>query len=55
MFSYGYNIRAHDCTIDWVDGVQTASGTFVKNPDMSNWTIGYNGIPSGWTVVDAEI
>ena len=39
----------------WVYGV-APTGTFIKNPNMSSWTIGstdYDGIPSGWTVIDA--
>lgn len=39
-------------TTQWVQGV-ASSGTFVKNPSMSSWTTGVNGIPSGWTVEDA--
>lgn len=37
---------------NWVNGVQTNSGTFIKNPLTTSWTTGTNGIPSGWTVVD---
>lgn len=37
----------------WVNGV-ASSGTFVKNPNMSSWTTGDNGIPTGWTVQDAS-
>ena len=37
----------------WVDGVQTTSGTFVKNPQMTNWPSGVSGIPNNWTVTDA--
>ena len=36
----------------WVDGV-ASTGTFVKNPNMSGWTTGNSGIPTGWTVQDA--
>ena len=46
------NISAGSCTVDWVAGV-AKSGTFVKNPNMSSWTTGTSGIPSGWTVEDA--
>lgn len=34
---------------EWVYGVASI-GTFVKCADNTNWTIGVNGIPSGWTV-----
>ena len=47
------SISASNCTINWVNGV-AASGTFIKNPSMSSWTTGTNGIPSGWTVQDAS-
>lgn len=46
------NISATDCVNGWVDGV-AQSGTFTKSPNMSSWTTGVDGIPSGWTVVDA--
>lgn len=45
------DITASDCTTNWVDGV-AASGTFTKSPQMTSWTTGNNGIPTGWTVVD---
>ena len=41
------------CTSGWVSGV-ASSGTFVKNPNMTSWTTGQDGIPSNWTVIDAE-
>ena len=47
------DISATDCTTNWINGVQTTSGTFVKNPSMTGWTTGDNGIPSNWTVEDA--
>ena len=36
----------------WVPGV-ASTGTFVKAADMTSWTEGKDGIPSGWTVIDA--
>ena len=42
------------CLYNWLDGV-SATGTFVKHPNMSSWPSGHNGIPTGWTVVDADI
>ena len=36
---------------DWLKGV-SATGTFVA-PSSANWTTGANGIPAGWTRVDA--
>ena len=48
------NISARNCTYYWVNGV-ASSGTFVKNPNMGNWTTGINGIPPyGWTVQNAS-
>lgn len=41
-----------DDTYDWLQGV-SATGTFYKSANMSDWTTGTNGIPSGWTVIDA--
>ena len=45
-------ISADSCTGSWVEGV-ASTGTFVKNPDMTSWTTGVSGIPTGWTVQDA--
>ena len=45
------NISASDCTSAWVAGVASI-GTFVKATNMTGWTTGVNGIPSGWTVED---
>ena len=47
------DISAEDCLNSWVYGV-SATGTFVKNPALSEETIGrgVSGIPEGWTVVD---
>lgn len=47
------NISASSCTTEWLRGV-SATGTFVKNTEMSSWSTGYNGIPTGWTVEDAD-
>ena len=46
------NISASNCTVNWVSGV-SRTGTFVKNPSMTSWSTGTNGIPTGWTVQDA--
>ena len=52
------NISAYNCTTNWVEDV-SSSGTFIKNANMNNWTIGltpgygFNGIPENWTVQDA--
>ena len=37
----------------WVEGVAT-SGTFVKRKGYNYWSTGTDGIPSGWTVQEAE-
>ena len=48
------DISASNCTSDWVK-IVASKGTFVKNPAMTGWTTGNNGIPSGWTVEDAQL
>lgn len=45
------DVSATNCLTDWVSGV-AASGTFVKNPNMSSLPSGSSGIPNGWTVQD---
>ena len=47
------DISASGCTDSWTDGV-SQTGTFVKSPNMSNWTTGINGIPSGWNIQNAS-
>lgn len=47
------DISGQDSTTYWVTSVQTNSGTFVKNSNMSSWTTGQSGIPTNWTVQDA--
>ena len=46
------DISASNCTTNWMNGVQTTSGTFVKAPSMTGWATGNNGIPNNWTVID---
>ena len=46
------DISATNCTSYWVDSV-APTGTFVKSPNMNDWTRGGDGIPTGWTVIDA--
>ena len=47
------NISASNYTYYWVEDV-ASSGTFVKDPNANNWPRGWNGIPNGWTIVDAS-
>jgi len=47
------NNQAADCTHFWLKSV-AASGTFTKAASMTGWTTGTSGIPTGWTVVDAQ-
>ena len=47
------NISATNCLYRWTEHV-ASTGTFVKNPNMTNWPTGTDGIPSGWTVQDAS-
>ena len=44
------DITATGCTTDWVQNV-ASSGTFIRDTNMTSWTIGANGIPTNWTVV----
>ena len=46
------NISASNCTTSWVSSV-ASTGTFVKAANMTGWTTGVNGIPSGWVVQNA--
>ena len=39
-------------TYEWVDLIANG-GTFTKAASMTDWPTGPNGIPEGWTVVDA--
>ena len=45
------DISAQDCTYGWIYNT-AKTGTFVKAAN-STWTTGPDGIPSGWTVVEA--
>ncbi len=47
------DISDYLCTETWVSSV-APTGTFVKDANMSSWTTGESGIPSNWTVQDAE-
>lgn len=49
------DISATECLDNWVNGV-SATGTFVKNPALSEETIGrgVSGIPVDWTVLDDD-
>lgn len=47
------NKTARRCTQDWMVNV-AQTGTFVKHPNTT-WTSGSSGIPTGWTVIDADI
>jgi hypothetical protein len=40
---------------NWMSGVQTTEGTFVKHPNATFWSRGTGGIPANWTVEDADI
>ena len=46
------DVTAASCVLNWMRNV-SATGTFVKNANMSSWTTGNSGIPSNWTVQDA--
>lgn len=45
------NVSALYATSSWMQNV-SATGTFYKAASMTSWSRSFNGIPSGWTVVD---
>ena len=45
------DFSATNCTSEWLRNV-ASTGTFIKSTDMNNWSTGYDGIPTGWTVID---
>lgn len=45
------DISASACTTDWLRSVLT-SGRFIKDPNMTDWTIGNDGVPQNWTIED---
>ena len=47
------DVSASACVNGWVLNV-SSTGTFVKNPAMTDWRNGNNGIPFNWIVVDAS-
>ena len=47
------DISASGCTGGWVNSV-SQTGTFTKNKNMNDWATGSDGIPSGWTVKNAN-
>ena len=60
MFLYCSNLNYIKClgnqgdgtaTGNWVNGVNTTNGTFVKASGV-NWDTGESGIPDGWTVLE---
>lgn len=52
------SINTLNATTAWVKGVQTNSGTFVKDASMNSWNVCdtsyYKGIPCNWTVQNAN-
>lgn len=47
------DISATSCLNDWLSNV-SSTGTFIKDPNMSDWSSGSSGIPSGWTVRNTD-
>lgn len=43
------DISANSCTNNWLYNA-ASTGTFVKSANMTGWTTGASGIPTGWTV-----
>ena len=46
------DISAADCTTYWLNSAPS-TGTFTKAASMNDWPRSTDGIPAGWTVVDA--
>ena len=49
------NISASNCTYNWVNGVQTNSGTFIKVDNFTGWATGVDGIPENWNIRDVNV
>lgn len=47
------DVSGYECTYNWAKDV-ASDGTFVKAANMSSWTTGSDGIPSGWTIIDNQ-
>ena len=47
------DISASGCTSNWLRST-ARRGTFVKADGMNDWTRYYNGIPEGWTIINAS-
>ena len=47
------DISEYNSTAIWVYGV-APTGTFIKPSSMTDWTIGIDGIPTGWVTQDAD-
>lgn len=45
------DVSADRCTYEWVWGV-ASKGIFTKAKEMKSLTIGFQGIPTGWTIVN---
>lgn len=48
------DISATDCTSSWVTNV-SATGTFLKDKNMTGWTTGNDGTPTGWAVKNSGV
>ena len=46
------DISASYCLDEWVDGVASTDGTFIKAASMTSLPSGDSGVPAGWTVVN---
>lgn len=47
------DISASGCTNNMLGNV-SPTGTFVKADGMDDWTRDYNGVPEGWTIINAS-
>ena len=48
------DISVSGCTSAWLQYVKS-SGIFIKAPEMTSWTRGVSGIPSGWLVFNQDV
>ena len=51
--SYATDISASNATTNWVNGV-AEYGVFKKDSNMTDWSIGNNGIPTNWIIKNLE-
>ena len=48
------DISASSCVFEWLSGV-SSTGIFIKASSMKSWPEGASGIPTGWTIENADV